>query len=31
MRDMLGIKEPSGLGNGEDEVQKQREKTAYDL
>lgn len=30
MRDMLGIKDPSTLGNGEDEAQKQREKTAYD-
>ncbi|MCJ1425948.1 serine/threonine protein kinase, CMGC group [Sticta canariensis] len=30
MRDMLGIKDPSTLGHGEDEAQKQREKTAYD-
>lgn len=28
MRDMLGIKDPSTLSNGEDETQKQREKTA---
>lgn len=29
MRDMLGIRDPSSGKNGE-EVQKQREKTAYD-
>ena len=29
MRDMLGIKEPSSIGNGGDDTQKQREKTAY--
>ncbi|MCJ1267150.1 serine/threonine protein kinase, CMGC group [Lobaria immixta] len=28
MRDMLGIKDPGTLSNGEDETQKQREKTA---
>ena len=30
MRDMLGIKDHSAISNGEDEAQKQREKTAYD-
>lgn len=30
MRDLLGIKDPNGIGNTGDEAQKQREKTAYD-
>lgn len=29
MRDLLGIREPSNVGNGGEDVQKQREKTAY--
>lgn len=31
MRDLLGIKEPGNVGNGGEDVQKQREKTAYDF
>lgn len=30
MRDLLGIKDPNGIGSNGDEAQKQREKTAYD-